>query len=98
MLKSQATFRRHRSRIFGGVFRKHHSKSSEQCLKYSSPLRTAKIHFQSNIINDKTVLTVCDNGLGIDLKEHGKEIFGFNKVFHKHPNAKRWTFPDESPS
>jgi sensor histidine kinase regulating citrate/malate metabolism len=34
------------------------------------------------------VLTVCDNGLGIDLKEHGKEIFGFNKVFHKHPNAK----------
>jgi signal transduction histidine kinase len=57
-------------------------------LKYSSPLRTAKIHFQSDIINDKTVLIVCDNGLGIDLKEHGKEIFGFNKVFHKHPNAK----------
>jgi hypothetical protein len=27
------------------------------------------------------VLTVCDNGLGIDLKEHGKEIL-FNKVFH----------------
>jgi signal transduction histidine kinase len=56
-------------------------------LKYSSPLRTPKIHFQS-IINDKTVLIVSDNGLGIDLKEHGKEIFGFNKVFHKHPNAK----------
>jgi signal transduction histidine kinase len=57
-------------------------------LKYSSPLRTAKIHFQSQIINDETVLTVCDNGLGIDLKEHGKDIFGFNKVFHKHPDAK----------
>jgi signal transduction histidine kinase len=57
-------------------------------LKYSSPLRTAKVHFQSHTRNDKTVLTVCDNGLGIDLKEHGKEIFGFNKVFHKHPNAK----------
>jgi signal transduction histidine kinase len=57
-------------------------------LKYSSPLRTAEIHFQSHTSNDKTVLTVCDNGLGIDLKEHGKEIFGFNKVFHKHPNAK----------
>jgi hypothetical protein len=37
-----------------------------------APLRTAKIHFQSQIINDETVLTVCDNGLGIDLKEHGK--------------------------
>jgi sensor histidine kinase regulating citrate/malate metabolism len=34
------------------------------------------------------VLIVSDNGLGIDLKEHGKEIFGLNKVFHKHPNAK----------
>jgi hypothetical protein len=61
-------------------------------LKYSSPLRTAKIHFQSQIINDEIVLTVCDNGLGIDLKEHGKDIFGFNKVFHKHPDAKGWSF------
>jgi signal transduction histidine kinase len=43
-------------------------------LKYSSPLRTAKIHFQSQIINDEIVLTVCDNGLGIDLKEHGKYL------------------------
>jgi signal transduction histidine kinase len=57
-------------------------------LKYSSPLRTAKIHFQSHIINDEIALIVSDNGLGIDLKEHGKEIFGFNKVFHKHPDAK----------
>jgi signal transduction histidine kinase len=56
-------------------------------LKYSSPLRTPKFIFNP-ISLDKTVLTVCDNGLGIDLKEHGKEIFGFNKVFHKHPNAK----------
>jgi signal transduction histidine kinase len=44
-------------------------------LKYSSPLRTAKIHFQSHI-NDEIALIVSDNGLGIDLKEHGKEIFG----------------------
>jgi C4-dicarboxylate-specific signal transduction histidine kinase len=28
-----------------------------------APLRTAKIHFQSQIINDEIVLTVCDNGL-----------------------------------
>jgi hypothetical protein len=27
------------------------------------------------------VLTVCDNGLGIDLKEHGKEILGLTKCF-----------------
>jgi signal transduction histidine kinase len=57
-------------------------------LKYSSPVRSPKIHFQTHIINDEIVLTVSDNGLGIDLKEHGKDIFGFNKVFHKHPDAK----------
>jgi signal transduction histidine kinase len=32
-------------------------------LKYSSPLRTAKIHFESHIINMMVVLTVSDNGL-----------------------------------
>jgi signal transduction histidine kinase len=57
-------------------------------LKYSSTQRTPKIHFQSQMINNKIVLTVCDNGLGIDLKEHGKDIFGFKKIFHKHPDAK----------
>jgi hypothetical protein len=40
-------------------------------LKYSSPLRT-KIHFQSQIINDETVLTVCDNGL--ELKRNMGQI------------------------
>lgn len=57
-------------------------------MKYSSPVRTAKIHFQSNLINNKVILTVSDNGLGIDLKEHGKDIFGFKKVFHKNPEAR----------
>lgn len=57
-------------------------------LKYSSPLRPSKIHFESLIINDKVVLSVSDNGLGIDLKVHGSEIFGFSKVFHKHQDAK----------
>jgi hypothetical protein len=28
-----------------------------------------------------------------DLEEHGKDIFGFNKVFHKHPDAKVLDFP-----
>jgi light-regulated signal transduction histidine kinase (bacteriophytochrome) len=80
-------FQSTKHRLFSHVFRKYNSKSSEHALKYSSPLRTAKIHFQSHI-NDEIALIVSDNGLGIDLKEHGKEIFGFNKVFHKHPTAK----------
>jgi signal transduction histidine kinase len=67
-------------------------------LKYSSPLRIPKFIFNP-IFNDKTVLTVCDNGLGIDLKEHGKEIFGFNKVsFISILMQKELGFSDESPS
>lgn len=57
-------------------------------LRYSSPIRIPKIKFKSDLINNKVVLTVTDNGLGIDLKQHGKEIFGFKKVFHKNPDAK----------
>jgi K+-sensing histidine kinase KdpD len=66
-------------------------------LKYSSLYELQNP--QSQIINDEIVLTVCDNGLGIDLKEHGTDIFGFNKVFHKHPDAKGVDlFLIESPS
>lgn len=57
-------------------------------LQYSSPLRTPKIHFQSEISNNKVVLVASDNGLGIDLEEHGKDIFGFKKIFHKNPDAR----------
>lgn len=57
-------------------------------LKYSSPKRTPIIQIKTYVINNKTHLTITDNGLGIDLKKHGDEIFGLNKVFHKHPEAK----------
>jgi light-regulated signal transduction histidine kinase (bacteriophytochrome) len=58
--------------------------------------RTPKIHFQSNIINDKTVLTVCDNGLGIDLKTWKKSL-GLTKSFIS-ILMQKLGFSDESPS
>lgn len=57
-------------------------------LKYHSPERTPIIHFETNEINNKTILTVSDNGLGIDLSKNKNEIFGLRKTFHKHPEAK----------
>jgi len=33
--------------------------------------------------NDRVVLEVADNGLGIDLQRYGHQIFKLNKVFHK---------------
>lgn len=57
-------------------------------LKYYSTERTPVIHFETNDINNKTVLTVSDNGLGIDLSKNKTQIFGLHKTFHKHPEAK----------
>ncbi len=57
-------------------------------IKYRSPQRVPNIHFETNAINDEIVMTVTDNGLGIDLKRHGGKLFGLNKTFHRHPEAK----------
>ncbi|WP_162340164.1 sensor histidine kinase [Cyclobacterium salsum] len=57
-------------------------------LKYKSPLRTPHICVTSKREGNKMVLSVADNGLGIDLNKHGKDLFKIRKVFHTHPDAK----------
>jgi PAS domain S-box-containing protein len=57
-------------------------------LKYASPDRIPEIYFETKISNKQTILTVSDNGLGIDLKKNGTKLFGLNKTFHRHPDAK----------
>lgn len=34
------------------------------------------------------ILSIQDNGLGIDLDKHGNDMFKIRKVFHHHPDAK----------
>ncbi|NNG11132.1 MAG: HAMP domain-containing histidine kinase, partial [Arenibacter sp.] len=51
--------------------------------------RTPEICIESAVNDEgKAVLTFKDNGLGIDLERHGHKLFGLNKVFHRHPDAK----------
>ncbi|OWW25671.1 hypothetical protein B4Q04_08680 [Zobellia sp. OII3] len=57
-------------------------------LKYKSPERIPQIEVSSEMHNGKVLLKFKDNGLGIDLERHGDKIFGLNKVFHNHPEAK----------
>ena len=57
-------------------------------LKYSSNKRKPVIYFKSEISGDNIVLTICDNGMGIDLKRNAKHLFGLHKTFHQHPDAK----------
>ncbi|WP_324023695.1 PAS domain-containing protein [Maribacter sp. BPC-D8] len=57
-------------------------------LKYRSEDRVPEISITSNTINGRITLEFEDNGLGIDMKSNGHKLFGLNKVFHKHPDAK----------
>ncbi|SDM27694.1 PAS domain-containing sensor histidine kinase [Kriegella aquimaris] len=57
-------------------------------IKYKSDERKPEILISSFIEDGKVVLKFSDNGLGIDLERHGHKLFGLNKVFHRHPDAK----------
>ena len=57
-------------------------------LKYRSPERKPIIKINTKKINDSIILSIADNGLGIDLKMHQKNLFKIRKVFHEHPDAK----------
>jgi len=57
-------------------------------LKYKSPNRTPVIHAETLFQNGILTLKFSDNGMGIDLKRHADKLFGLNKTFHKHAEAK----------
>lgn len=57
-------------------------------IKYSSPERPPVIVISSQQLDDKTILTFSDNGLGIDLDRHGEKLFGMYKTFHRNKDAK----------
>ncbi|OYU83845.1 MAG: hypothetical protein CFE24_09325 [Flavobacterium sp. BFFFF2] len=58
-------------------------------IKYRSPERAPQIIFKSNIDQDGIISLTCeDNGLGINLEKYGAKLFGLNKTFHAHPDAK----------
>ena len=57
-------------------------------LKYQSPQRKPVIKIKTQKSGDSIILSVSDNGLGIDLLKHKDSIFKIGKVFHRHPNAK----------
>ena len=58
-------------------------------LKYKSPNRKPIIIIRTKKeVNNSILLSVTDNGFGIDLKLHKDQIFKIRKTFHKHPDAK----------
>ncbi len=57
-------------------------------LKYSSPERRPIIKINSQIKNNSVIISISDNGLGLDLNKHSENLFKIRKVFHNHPAAK----------
>tara|TARA_B100001750_G_scaffold55397_1_gene43201 strand:+ start:1150864 stop:1153071 length:2208 start_codon:yes stop_codon:yes gene_type:complete len=57
-------------------------------IKYSSPDRAPLLKISSEITDKNVILSFEDNGLGINLKRHGKKIFGMYKTFHRNKDAK----------
>lgn len=57
-------------------------------LKYRSPDRKLVLEIKAKQEEDNFLLTVSDNGLGIDLEMHNHHVFKIRKTFHKHKDAK----------
>jgi PAS domain S-box-containing protein len=57
-------------------------------LKYSDPARVPNIRFKTYYLNERIVLEVADNGLGINLERYGHQIFKMRKTFHNHPDSR----------
>jgi PAS domain S-box-containing protein len=52
-------------------------------IKYRRKDKTPVIFIETAAVNGHVVLTVKDNGIGIDMQKHGHDIFKYKKVFHK---------------
>jgi signal transduction histidine kinase len=57
-------------------------------IKYRSPDRSPVISVRAYRQADHITIRIKDNGLGIDLKNHGHEVFGLYRRFHAHGEGK----------
>src|SRR5690606_29091673 len=51
-------------------------------IKYSHPDRQPEIKIVAKAIDDDVIVSVSDNGLGLDLKKNKHKLFGMYKTFH----------------
>ena len=57
-------------------------------IKYKHPERAPQIKIRTYQSNDRVVLEVSDNGLGVNLTRYGHQIFKMRKTFHNHPDSR----------
>ena len=57
-------------------------------IRYRSSEHTPAVHLQTWRENDNIMMSVEDNGVGIDMERFGNKLFGFRNTFHKNKDAK----------
>ncbi|TKK65669.1 hypothetical protein FC093_19220 [Ilyomonas limi] len=57
-------------------------------IKYKHPQRIPVISIKTSLEDDRTCLTISDNGLGIDLNIYGSRLFKMNETFHNNADAR----------
>ena len=56
-------------------------------IKYKHPDRDPVISIKSELLQENLVISIQDNGVGIDLDKYGKEIFRLYRTFHSNEDA-----------
>ncbi|WET01615.1 PAS domain-containing sensor histidine kinase [Flavobacterium sp. YJ01] len=57
-------------------------------IKYKSENRKLKIAITAEQVDNKTIITFKDNGIGIDLERNRDKVFGLYQRFHNYPDSK----------
>ncbi|SIS95508.1 PAS domain S-box-containing protein [Zobellia uliginosa] len=57
-------------------------------IKYKHPDRSPIIRLETKNEEGYTILSISDNGLGIDLNKYGEKLFGMYKTFHDHSDSR----------
>lgn len=57
-------------------------------IKYRASDRDARVHISAKRADGYTILSVKDNGMGIDMKKNANKVFGMYKTFHKNEDAR----------
>ena len=57
-------------------------------VKYKSPDRDPVITLRAESTDEHVMVSIEDNGLGIDMKKYGEKLFGMYKTFHNNPDAR----------
>ena len=57
-------------------------------IKYKDPSRNPIIELRAMKTEDYTVLSISDNGMGLDLNKYKHKLFGMYKTFHNNPDSR----------